>query len=703
MRRYFQISCHALMISAFGALALTGRLDAPSIALFIVGLSISVYRTIKGLPEPLSQRMAFVLSCVYILFFLFDMMILSASFIPASIHLVLFLQIAKLYQEKTDRDYLYLIILSFLQILAASSLTIDISFVAMLFLFLAALVSTLMSFDMYRSQRSTAVDAQRFAAPLSGMSLWAAVWIVLTGAVLFLLIPRMGTNYFTRAAAQSLLISGFSDTVQLGEIGQVKLSSAVVMHARPISGPTAPVLKWRGIALDRFDGHNWYKTDRRRRSIQASPNGEYWIRPVVQQSDVAQYELLLEPLATNALFGPYQVRALSGRIQGLEFDTDESVYMRFPTARRTQYQVISEIPKRTVERNIGPAREEAIPPEIGPRYLQLPRNIDPRIADLARTITEKGRSTFEKASLVEGYLKRNYKYTLNLTWAPGPQPVTTFLFDAKSGHCEYFASSMAILLRAAGIPTRLINGFQMGEYNPVGGDYIVRESDAHSWVEAYVPGRGWTEFDPTPPDPNHREMSLALQISQYFDAVELFWNSYVIVYDTGSQLLLFRSAQETVQSMQYRMRRRTDKWVVEGQQLSDRIAAYMGRVFQLAWFWIAAIIFAILGCVIKHRNALRVQIWIWRLRRGHGGTTVDDCVVEELFYRAARLAEHRSPKRRPAETWREWIFALPDPNRRSILARALTVFEKSKYGRLPASGADFALMEEVLRELKLPS
>src|SRR5258708_1230417 len=169
MRRYFQVSCHALMITAFAALALTGRLDTPSIVFFTLGLAVSVYRTVKGLPEPLSARWAFVLSCAYIFFFVFDMLILSASFIPASIHLVLFLQIAKLYQEKTDRDYLYLIILSFLQILAAASLTIDISFVAMLFLFLAALVSTLMSFDMYRSERNSTSVAQHVTAPLSGM------------------------------------------------------------------------------------------------------------------------------------------------------------------------------------------------------------------------------------------------------------------------------------------------------------------------------------------------------------------------------------------------------------------------------------------------------------------------------------------------------------------------------------------------------
>src|SRR5437879_13615125 len=88
MQRYFQISCHALMISAFAALALTGRLDTPAIVIYAMGLSVSVYRALKGLPEPLSPRGAFILSCVYVVFFLFDMMVLSASFIPASIHLV---------------------------------------------------------------------------------------------------------------------------------------------------------------------------------------------------------------------------------------------------------------------------------------------------------------------------------------------------------------------------------------------------------------------------------------------------------------------------------------------------------------------------------------------------------------------------------------------------------------------------------------
>jgi hypothetical protein len=305
----------------------------------------------------------------------------------------------------------------------------------------------------------------------------------------------------------------------------------------------------------------------------------------------------------------------------------------------------------------------------------------------------------EKAALVETYLKRNYGYTLKLTWKPGPQPISTFLFDAKAGHCEYFASSMAILLRSAGIPTRLINGFLMGEYNPVGGSYIIRQSDAHSWVEVYVPGGGWTEFDPTPPDPNHKVRNLAAQISLYLDAMELYWNSYIIVYDSGAQLQLFRSAQEQVQTIQTDFRNKSDQWVVRGQMLSDRFAARSRELFENGWFWSAvAAIFLGYG-TYRNRKALRTQLRIWRLRRVGG--TVNEDVVEQLFYRAARLAEGRTEKRRPAETWREWIFGLPDPDRRSILTRALEVFEKSKYGRQPVTSSEFQVLEQTIRELKL--
>jgi len=132
-------------------------------------------------------------------------------------------------------------------------------------------------------------------------------------------------------------------------------------------------------------------------------------------------------------------------------------------------------------------------------YLQLPENLDPRIPQLARKITATADNSYDKSIVLESYLRRNFGYTLNLSGKPGADPLAQFLFVTKAGHCEYFASAMAVMLRTLGIPSREVNGFLPGQFNDLAGDYIVRGSDAHSWVEAYFPGSGWITFDPTPP------------------------------------------------------------------------------------------------------------------------------------------------------------------------------------------------------------
>src|SRR5262249_23778457 len=206
----------------------------------------------------------------------------------------------------------------------------------------------------------------------------------------------------------------------------------------------------------------------------------------------------------------------------------------------------------------------------------------------------------------------------------------------------------------------------------VGQDYIVRESDAHSWIEVYVPGRGWMEFDPTPPDPNHHDMNLAQQISQYFDAMELFWSSYVLVYDSGTQLQLFRSAQDRVQSVQTTLREKSDSWSIQGVRWSDMISNWLARVIETVAFWVALTVVLTGGAAYKYRRFIRTQWQIWRIRQGRGAATED--VIEQLFYRAAHLAERNAPRRNPQETWREWVLGIPDTQCRSILERGLIIF-----------------------------
>jgi protein-glutamine gamma-glutamyltransferase len=698
MRKHFQVSIHALIGTAFVALALTGRLDTISVVVFAAGAAWSLYRALRDSPSLVSTRAGSVLSCIYIGIFLLDMAAISRSFIPATIHLILFLELLKLFQDKSDKDYFYLIVLSFLKILAAASLTVDISFVVALVLFMIALVSTLMSFDMYRSSRKAAVAPEAIAGPLCRMSVWATLWIIGLGGAVFFLIPRVGTGYFSRAATPALLLSGFAENVQLGQIGAVKLSSAVVMRTRLIAGQPNVMVKWRGIALDRFDGKNWMKTDRSRLRL-SGPDGEFSVRPQQQGAAQVRYSVLLEPLATTALFGPHRIRSIRGTFSGLEADHDDAVYTRTAALRRLHYEVSSEIPVRPLrppEPAVG--EQESIPAEIAAQYLQLPRPIDPRVKELARDITRTSRTVVEKAAAVEAYLKGNYRYTLELTWDPGEQPISTFLFDAKAGHCEYFASSMAILLRSAGVPTRLVNGFMMGEFNPVAEDYIVRQSDAHSWVEVYVPNSGWQEFDPTPPDPNEPPSGMMAQFAHYVDAAELYWNTYILIYDSNVQFQLFRNAQDKAQALRRQFRITSDEWLARGQRFADLVAAKTERGLTDDRFLALALAALAALAAIRHRRWIRVQVMIWRLRRGRG--EISETVVEEMFYRAARLAERHGKRRRTSETWREWIEGMSDPMKRSSLANALRVFERSKYGRLPVSASDFTMLEDTIREMK---
>ncbi len=690
MKRYFELSTHSLVMAAFLALAVTGRLDMPSIVIFSIGILWSLFRTWRQLPALLNAQGIFYLSCAYIAFFVADNLILSRSFIPSTVHMVLFLQLAKLHQTKTDRDYFYLIILAFMMVLAAASMTIDVSFIATLMLFLISMVATLMSFEIVRSQGSNP-STQTDAGSLTGLTVWASLWIVVVGAGLFFAIPRVGTGYFSRAAGPTVLLSGFSDNVRLGEIGEIKLSSAIVMRVKRVSGKPSSGTKWRGIALDRFDGRSWRKSDISQNGISPDESGMFIIRSTEHPNHDVRYDILLEPMATTTLFGPYRIDSVTSRVEGITVDHDESIFLRSSQQRRIQYQVLSEIPDRAENSDIPPLENED-------RYLQLPQNLDPRVPELAREITRIGTTPYEKASLIESYLRRNYRYTLNLTWTPGPQPLPMFLFDAKTGHCEYFASAMAILARAAGIPTRLVNGFQMGEFNPVGSDYIVRESDAHSWIEAYIPGRGWTEFDATPPDLRPAATDIAAQLGHYADAMELLWSSYILVYDTDSQSQLFRSAQEQLQNLQSGFRSGVDRWSTQAKRFGDWASRGFRGGDGAAGFWLTVIAVLFCGTAFQYRRDLRTLWRVRQFRRGRGPMNVE--VIEHLFLRAARLAERGKPSRLAAQTWREWALGLSDRNRRTILMPAIGVLEKSKYSCEPLSTTDFTILENAIRDLK---
>jgi hypothetical protein len=181
-----------------------------------------------------------------------------------------------------------------------------------------------------------------------------------------------------------------------------------------------------------------------------------------------------------------------------------------------------------------------------PRYLGLP-DLPARISELAHQWTDSIRSPYQKAKAIEDHLRKDYRYDVSSPSGAAKQPLDDFLFVSHRGHCEFFSTAMAIMLRDVGIPSRNVVGFVGGTYNRFGKYYAVREGDAHSWVEGYIDDLAhptWVTFDPTPPagaQPLEATTGLWVYLRDLIEAWSQGWNRYVLNYDLRQQIHLFES------------------------------------------------------------------------------------------------------------------------------------------------------------------
>jgi transglutaminase-like putative cysteine protease len=173
-----------------------------------------------------------------------------------------------------------------------------------------------------------------------------------------------------------------------------------------------------------------------------------------------------------------------------------AVRLETPVQQNQEYTVISAISTATVQ-DLRAAGED-YPDWVRLRYLQLPRSVPRRVVDLAHQATSGAASAFDKAAAVEAFLRSDFTYTTHVSSVPPDRDwVDYFLFQSKEGYCDYFATSMVVMLRSQGVPARVATGFAPGEFDSNTGVSIVRENHAHSWVEVYFPAYGWITFEPS--------------------------------------------------------------------------------------------------------------------------------------------------------------------------------------------------------------
>ena len=240
----------------------------------------------------------------------------------------------------------------------------------------------------------------------------------------------------------------------------------------------------------------------------------------------------LEPMASSSMVLPVETVAVDIRSATLQQYSDGVVSTRFPRSGTLAYRT-GLVPESRL-------RAVGFVDEPGAQEVDL-EGVTPRMARLASEIAGVD-SPELKARNIESHLGREYSYTLDLVGNRTSNPVDAFLFEWKQGHCEYFASAMVLMLRAEGVPARLVTGYLGGEYNPFEGYYVLRQSDAHAWVEAYLPNVGWRTFDPTPPDgrPMTRSAGLTHMLAQAYDYLIFRWDRYVLTYGFFDQVGIAR-------------------------------------------------------------------------------------------------------------------------------------------------------------------
>jgi len=367
--------------------------------------------------------------------------------------------------------------------------------------------------------------------------------LIMTAAI-FITFPRLGLGFIALKNSSSP-ITGFSDVVTLGDVGKIKQNSSVVMrveytrNGKPYR-PRSRIL-WRGVVLDHYNGKTWNSTLSNGFSLPNQPGKGLGLFKVSQPKEVVEQTVYMESIGIPYLFThgiPLFVDGNFKRLsmdQGFVFKTD-GLY-----SGPKKYTLVSEIsdPNMTYSLELPRTNDNVFPK----RFLQLPK-ISEATKNLAVNLTHGSNSAQEKAFNILNHFS-DFGYSLDMKNDPDKTALEYFLFDRKEGHCEYFASAMIILLRQAGIPARLVNGFAGAEWHEWGNYLIVRQRHAHSWVEAYLPGRGWVVFDPTPPDPDQVAALTPSPFARTLDLLRMNWQRYIIRYsykDQASMAQFFRSS-----------------------------------------------------------------------------------------------------------------------------------------------------------------
>lgn len=444
-------------------------------------------------------------------------------------------------------------------------------------------------------------------------------------------------------------------------------------------------LRWRGSAMSRFDGQRWTTSGDSAETIRLRyGNTSIPIRTHGGRKGMrVEYEVQLTETGMNALFVAGIPELLTANVGSIAVLSNGTIRTLSDLPAVLRYSVTSFFDESGGDGTALLTRDELR------RVLEVPRSVDPRIFELAQRAAGTENNPGLQARRLVDYLQRNYGYTLELPENGRADPIGHFLFERKQGHCEYFASSLALMLRSLGIPSRVVTGFQGGTLNPINGWYTVRASDAHSWVEAFIPGNGWTAFDATPATARLQSVSVFARVTHLIEAADLFWQDWVLQYDLERQ---FKLANQIEQS---RFGTRTRSAIGFFESIQET-AAPAGLWLKANFVILAGLgVIGMLGWVVGPRVGRR-----WRERRQRSRLVAGraDANDATLLYRQLLETLEQNQIRKPSWfTPMEFAEKLPASELSARVAEFTRAYNRLRYGNDAAAAGEMLAIYDRIR------
>ena len=413
--------------------------------------------------------------------------------------------------------------------------------------------------------------------------------------------------------------AGFSDAMSLDLIGRIRDNRQIAMRLT-FDGLSSPpgAMRFKAATYDVWQGRTWRRSGPSRTLRRSPREGQFRLAPGARAASV---RIALEPLRSTSLILPMEALAVDVDFAVLELDRGGALFLKGMPGAVLDYR--ADLGAREISLADAPEAPDAPAAGSGAGRSELSdgaldlSGVTPPIAALAAKWAGEGTAS-ERARRIERHLLVDYAYTLEFIGRGGEQPIEYFLLEARRGHCEYFASSMVLLLRAQGIPARLVTGFLGAEFAPWERAWVVRQSNAHAWVEGYLPGSGWEVFDPTPPSgrPTSEPGSLLGSVREAWEFVLFRWDRYVISFDFYDQVGIFfrlRTLWDRFASDLFRATSEKSPKAAEGSAVAtavDALAPAEGapRVFwrdPRVWSVAGALVVALvgIGLLLRRREA----------------------------------------------------------------------------------------------------